>query len=262
MGSFLIHIVLCYNMLMNDTTFDFEERTYVNPQTGLDERLQFIDTLRDVAAQNTAQINQNTYNLGSQVPSNVGGLTGSEGLWKAQYQTPQLNAQVANLRATAQQDAFNQAMQNVSDIESNRLRQAWRGYYARKKAQEDADRAAAKAALGKGVNQIKTPESVGAGGTVRTNAPGTSTVWTGQYDADGNPVIGVYDTASAMAGATAPLETYAQGQRATEYQSDNNIGQYATEAGIMGGLLSSANPFWQSILLGSAALQNLFGGNK
>lgn len=125
---------------MNDTTFDFEERTYVNPQTGIDERLQFIDTLRDVTAQNTAQINQNTYNLGSQVPSNVGGLTGSEGLWKAQYQTPQLNAQVANLRANAQQSALNQALQNVSDIETNRLKQAWRGYYARKKAQEDADR--------------------------------------------------------------------------------------------------------------------------
>lgn len=126
---------------MNDNTIlEVEGRSYINPQTGLDERLQFVDTLRDVQAQNTAQINQDTYNLGSQVPSNVGGLTGSEGLWRAQYQTPQLDAQVADLRATAQQQALNQAMQNVSDIETNRLKQAYRGYYARKKAQEDADR--------------------------------------------------------------------------------------------------------------------------
>lgn len=246
-----------------DTIFEVDSRQYVNPQTGLDERLSFIDTLRDVTAQNTAQINQNTYNLGSQVPSNVGGLTGSEGLWKAQYQTPQLNAQVANLRATAQQNALNQAMQNVSDIESNKLKQAWRGYYARKKAQEDADRAAAKTTgsggQGTGLNQIKTPESVGASGSVRTNAPGTSSVWTGQYDADGKPIIGVYDTASAMAGSTAPLETYAEGQTSNENSVSNPTG---TVAGSNALAWILANPLLGPALLTGGALRNLFGWNK
>lgn len=122
----------------NDTTFDFEKRTYVNPQTGLTESESFIDTLRDVQGKNTAQINQNTYNLGNQVPSNVGGLGGSERLWQAQYQTPQTDTNIANLRATAQANALNQATQNLSDIYQNRYKQALRNYYARAKSKADA----------------------------------------------------------------------------------------------------------------------------
>lgn len=125
-------------MNTDDVTFDLEERTYVSPQTGLEERNAFIETLRDIQAQNTAEINQNTYNLGSQVPSNVGGLTGSEGLWQAQYQTPQTDAQIANLRAVAQQNALNQATQNLQGIYQNRYKQALRDYYARRKAESDA----------------------------------------------------------------------------------------------------------------------------
>lgn len=121
-------------MNTEDVTLDIEGRTYVNPQTGLQERLQFIDTLRDVQAQNTAEINQNTYNLGSQVPSNVGGLTGSEGLWQAQYQAPQTDAQIADLRAVAQQQALNQEVQNLQGVMQNRYKQALRNFYARRKA--------------------------------------------------------------------------------------------------------------------------------
>lgn len=124
-------------METDDTILDIESRSYVNPQTGLDERMQFIDTLRDVQAQNTAQINQNTYNLGSQVPSNVGGLTGSEELWQAQYQTPQTDAQIANLRAVAQQQALNQETQNLQAIYQNRYKQALRDFYARRKKEND-----------------------------------------------------------------------------------------------------------------------------
>lgn len=128
----------------DDTIVEVEGRSYINPQTGLDERLAFIDTLRDVQAQNTAEINQNTYNLGSQVPSNVGGLGGSEGLWQAQYQTPQTNAQVANLRAVAQQQALNQETQNLQAVYQNRYKQALRDFYARRKAESDAAKASAK----------------------------------------------------------------------------------------------------------------------
>lgn len=117
-----------------DTLIEVDSRQYINPQKGLDERLAFIDTLRDVQAQNTAQINRNTYNLGSPVASNVGGLGGSENLWEAQYQTPQTNAQIADLKAVAQQNALNQAMQNLSDIYQNRYKQASRAYAARNNA--------------------------------------------------------------------------------------------------------------------------------
>lgn len=126
-------------MLMDeDTLTQVEDRTYVNPQKGLNERLQFIDTLRDVQAQNTAQINQNTYNLGSPVASNVGGLGGSEALWQAQYQTPQTNAQIADLKAVAQQTALNQAMQNLSDIYQNQYKQASRNYNKRAKSRSSS----------------------------------------------------------------------------------------------------------------------------
>lgn len=125
-------------METDDTVLDIESRKYINPQTGLDERLSFIDTLRDVQAQNTAQINQNTYNLGSPVTSNVGGLGGSERLWQAQYQTPQIDAQIADLRAVAQQQALNQSMQNISDQMQNRYKQASRNYSRRAKARANS----------------------------------------------------------------------------------------------------------------------------
>lgn len=137
-GEFIGYALLCYNMLMDDTLIEVEDRTYVNPQKGLDERMQFIDTLRDVQAQNTAQINQNTYNLGSPVTSNVGGLGGSEGLWKAQYQTPQTNAQIADLKAVAQQTALNQALNNLQDQYQNKYKQATRNYARRAKSRRDS----------------------------------------------------------------------------------------------------------------------------
>ncbi len=122
----------------DDTLIEIEGRTYVNPTKSRDEQLAFIDTLRDVQAQNTAEINQNTYNLGSPVSSNVGGLGGSEALWEAQYQTPQVDAQVANLRAVADETARNQMLQNLSDVVQNRYKQAQRAYATRAKAKADA----------------------------------------------------------------------------------------------------------------------------
>lgn len=112
----------------NDTIFEEESRFYVNPQTSLDEQTEFINTLRDIQAQNTAEINQNTYNLGSPVTSNIGGLTGSEGLWQAQYQTPQTQATVAGLKATMQQQALNTELQNRQNFWKNRYNQAQRRY--------------------------------------------------------------------------------------------------------------------------------------
>lgn len=118
-------------MNTEDVTMDFEDRIYVRPEISRDEQLAYLDTLKDIQAQNTQQINQNTYNLGSPVTSNVGGLIGTEGLWKAQYQTPQTTAQIADLRAIAQQTALNQAMQNINNINQNRYKQASRNYYRR-----------------------------------------------------------------------------------------------------------------------------------
>lgn len=105
----------------NEETFSFEDRTYLSPTTSRDEQLSFIDTLRNTQAQNTAQINADTYALGSQLPSNLGGLSGAEETFAARYQRPQTEATVADLRTAAQQSALNQALAN--------LRSAWKKRY-------------------------------------------------------------------------------------------------------------------------------------
>ena len=85
---------------------EVEGRTYINPQAALGESDTFIDNLRQTQQANTQQIAQDTYNLGTAVPSNLGGLMGGEGYWTSRYQTPQTNATVANLRAAAQAKAL------------------------------------------------------------------------------------------------------------------------------------------------------------
>lgn len=110
----------------NEETFTFEEREYLNPATSRNEQLGFIDTLRDVQARNNQQIAQETQALGTQVPSNLGGLTGAQGMWEARYQTPQVAATVADLKAQAQQTALNTALSNQQNMWKNRYNQAQR----------------------------------------------------------------------------------------------------------------------------------------
>lgn len=110
---------------------EFENRSYVNPQVAVDESGTFIDNLRQTQQANTQQIAQDTYNLGTAVPSNLGGLMGGEGYWTSRYQTPQTNATVANLRAAAQAKALNDVLANEQAIWKNRYQQAYRNYQKR-----------------------------------------------------------------------------------------------------------------------------------
>ena len=110
---------------------EVEGRTYVNPQVALGESDTFIDNLRQTQQANTQQIAQDTYNLGTAVPSNLGGLIGGEGYWTSRYQTPQTNATVANLRAAAQAKALNDVLANEQAIWKNRYQQAYRNYQKR-----------------------------------------------------------------------------------------------------------------------------------
>lgn len=115
-----------------EETFEFEGTQYVNPTTSRDEQLGFIDNLRAVQNQNNEQIKQDTYNLGTQTTSNLGGLTGAEGKWQAEYQTPQINYMVDNLKSVAQQSALSTALSNLQNAWQNRYNQAQRAYNARK----------------------------------------------------------------------------------------------------------------------------------
>lgn len=209
---------------MNNETIEFEDRSYVNPEISMAEQDQFIEKFRDIQAQNQAQINRDTYNLGTPVSSNLGGLTGAEGLWGAEYQRPQVNAAIANLRRVNLQQAVNTAMANQQNAMQNRINQAKRAYY---RAQQEAyarDRAKANSSTGDnkqgGVDVTELPEGkVSSGGTtIRSNAPGTSTVLTPGGTTNigsGKPEAGVYDN-----GGGSPLWT---GNKITPTTSRQNL---------------------------------------
>ena len=118
--------------ILNDNEFtEFEGRNYLNPQIALDESNTFIDNLRATQQTNNQQIQTDTYNLGTEIPSNLGGLTGSESYFSSRYQTPQTNAATESLRAAAQATALNQALSNEEAMWKKRYQDAYRAYQKR-----------------------------------------------------------------------------------------------------------------------------------
>lgn len=111
---------------MNNEYYDYEDRRYVNPTTSRDEQLGFIDNLRNTQAQDLASISRDTYNLGTRVPSSMGGLSGSGNLWNRQYVSPQVNSMVEGLRSTAQAQALNTAMSNYQSQLNKRYQDAYK----------------------------------------------------------------------------------------------------------------------------------------
>lgn len=97
-------------ILPDNEFYTFEDRNYINPQVSLNEQNAFVDNLRNIQKTNTDQINMQTYNLGTAVPSSIGGLTGANSYFSSRYQTPQMNSLAANLRATAQAKALNDVL--------------------------------------------------------------------------------------------------------------------------------------------------------
>lgn len=115
--------------MLNDNEYtEFEDRKYLNPQVALDESNTFIDNLRNTQQANNQQIQTQTYNLGTAVPSNLGGLTGAESYFTSRYQTPQSASAVANLRATAQAAALNEALANEQAMWKKRYNDAYKAY--------------------------------------------------------------------------------------------------------------------------------------
>ena len=110
---------------------EVESRYYLNPQVALDESNMFIDNLRETQQANNQQIKTDTYNLGTAVPSNLGGLTGGEGYFTSRYQTPQTASAVASLRAAAQAAALNQVLENEQNKWKKRYNDAYRAYQKR-----------------------------------------------------------------------------------------------------------------------------------
>lgn len=119
--------------ILDDNEFvEVEGRQYLNPQVALDESNQFIDNLRSTQQANNQEIQTQTYNLGSELPSQLGGL-GAPGdtslsYFTSRYQTPQTESAVANLRATAQAAALNQVLANEQEKWKKRYNDAYRAY--------------------------------------------------------------------------------------------------------------------------------------
>lgn len=113
------------NLLPENETYEFEDRTYVNPNVSLDEQTSFIDNFRTAQAQNNQEINTDTYNLGTAAPSNLGGLTGGDGYWTSRYQTPQTEVLVNNLRTAAQAKALNDVLANEQAMWKQRYQKAY-----------------------------------------------------------------------------------------------------------------------------------------
>lgn len=120
-----------------EDTYEFENKVYVNPTQSRDEQLQFVENLRATQAQNNQQIAEDTRNLGTQVPSNLGGLTSGatnpNSYWMSRYQTPQVQSQVANLVATAQASALENILSQDQAQYQERANQAYRNYQKRER---------------------------------------------------------------------------------------------------------------------------------
>ena len=108
-----------------------EGRVYLNPQVALDESNTFIDNLRATQGAQNQEIAQQTQRLGTDIPSNLGGLTGADSYFTSRYQTPQTISNIANLRATAQAAALNQVLANEQEKWKKRYNDAYRAYQKR-----------------------------------------------------------------------------------------------------------------------------------
>lgn len=119
------------SILPNNEYTEFEDRVYSNPQLAVDEGNKFIDNLRTAQGQQNQEIFTDTQRLGTNIPTNLGGLTGAESYFTSRYQTPQTNYAVANLRAAAQATALNEVLSNEQEKWKKRYNDAYRAYQKR-----------------------------------------------------------------------------------------------------------------------------------
>ena len=118
----------------NDEYIKVEDRAYINPTLSSSEQEAFIDNLRDIQSQANQQIQEDTYNLGSELPSNLGGLGAGDAYFTSRYQVPQTNEAVATLKAAAQAQALQDVMENYNAQLQNQYKQAYRKAQARQRA--------------------------------------------------------------------------------------------------------------------------------
>lgn len=115
---------------MNENEYlTVNDRYYVNPRLSVDESEQFLETLRNAQKQGNAQIAQETHALGTDVPSSMGGLSGSGGIWEQRYQNPKVDSAIAKLRDSMQADALSKTMNNIVSQKQQEYKDAYRAAY-------------------------------------------------------------------------------------------------------------------------------------
>lgn len=124
---------------MNDFSYEENGRRYIDPNVSLNEQNAFIQNLRDTQGERNAQIARQTHNLGTDVPSNLGGLNGSEAYFNARYQTPQTNNLVGELKSAAQAQALQTALNNELSKAQKRYNDAYRAAAARSNTTSNSD---------------------------------------------------------------------------------------------------------------------------
>lgn len=170
------------SILPTEEYTEVDGRAYLNPQAALDESNTFIDNLRATQGQQNQEIVSDTQMLGTDVPSNLGGLTGAESYFTSRYQTPMTNAAVNSLRATAQAAALNQILQNEQAIWKKRYQDAYRNYQKRSYNKTYGGGDGSGGNSGGGGNT-----STWDGGTTKTSTDGGETTKTPTGDGDKSP---------------------------------------------------------------------------
>lgn len=179
--------MLLYNksMLPENERIEYEDRTYVNPEASLQEQNAFIDNLRNIQNQNNAEIATDTYNLGTAIPSNLGGLGGGESYFTSRYQVPQGIALASNLRATAQAQALNEVLSNELAMQKQRYNNAYKA--ARRRAASyggggggtnTTDRLPITSDVDENANDNDTLTAQGIGGISRSSKQPAGSTWT------------------------------------------------------------------------------------
>lgn len=163
------------SILPSNEYTEIENRVYSNPQVSVDESNAFIENLRSTQQQNNAWTAQDTSNLGTDVPSVLGGLDSANSYWTSRLQTPQTASAIANLRATAQAQALNEVLANEQAI--------W------KKRYQDAYRAAQRRAYNRSYG--------GGGGTTGGNNNDNTSTWGGEVDTEESPTREFYGVPGA-----------------------------------------------------------------
>ncbi len=119
-GSPIAGIAGNYNLNVTD-----QGLTQVDPNAAVSESEQFINNFNAIQAANNASIGDVTHRQGTDIPAQTGGLHGTD-YWVKKYQTDQVNAQLSNLKAATQLQALNDVMNNVKDVQAEKLNQEQR----------------------------------------------------------------------------------------------------------------------------------------